>query len=197
MIPVRKQAGDTLVEVVMAIAIFSVALASVYSVANVSYRSGINARERTQAAHLLQDQAERLRRYRDQLVVQNIDISSADIFTAANFPGSTAKASAPAAPAAGGAIPPGMYVGTSSSGRLQAIAGLSPNCYGLPTCQLTIYVTRQQNSTVPALGKITALVYVTWKSLNGGEDNVSSFQYSLTDTRPIQPCDASLAGGGC
>ncbi|HEX7260054.1 MAG TPA: type II secretion system protein [Candidatus Saccharimonadia bacterium] len=64
-----NQAGDTLVEVVFAIAIISITLVSAYNVANNSYRIGVQARERIEAASVAQGQAELLRAWRDQNTV--------------------------------------------------------------------------------------------------------------------------------
>lgn len=67
----RGQAGDTLVEVVMAVAIISGTLVSAYAVANNSYRLGVQSRERIEAANLAQQQAELLRTYRDVKIAAN------------------------------------------------------------------------------------------------------------------------------
>lgn len=61
----RTQSGDTLVEVVMALAILSIALTLAYSLAGLSLRIGQGAQERTQAAEFAQQQAEALRNFRD------------------------------------------------------------------------------------------------------------------------------------
>jgi type II secretory pathway pseudopilin PulG len=62
---IRLQAGDTLVEVAMAIAILGMVLVSSFNVASAAFRMGQGAKERTQAANLVQEQAEALRNYRD------------------------------------------------------------------------------------------------------------------------------------
>ena len=62
----RTHKGDTLIEVVLSIAILSVTLTTAYNVANMTFRLGVAAREQTQAANLAQDQAEQLYAYREQ-----------------------------------------------------------------------------------------------------------------------------------
>lgn len=60
------QRGETLVEVVMALAILSLVLVSSYALATGTFRVGRGAGERTQAVNYLQEQAESLRSYRDK-----------------------------------------------------------------------------------------------------------------------------------
>lgn len=57
--------GETLVEVVMALAILSLVLVSSYALATSTFRQGRGAGERTQAVNYLQQQAEALRTYRN------------------------------------------------------------------------------------------------------------------------------------
>lgn len=59
------QRGDTLVEVMIATAILTVVLAASYNIAGAVFRLGQSAKERTQAANLIQEQAEALRSFRD------------------------------------------------------------------------------------------------------------------------------------
>lgn len=170
---IRAERGDTIVEVVMAIALFGIAMITAYNIAYNSYRTGVSARERTQAAHLLQDQAEKLRRYRDQLAAQYYNSDTTNIITASNFP--SGDSHMPPQPAA----------------NLTPIAGGTSSCTGLPTCQLKI------NSSISGSGrlaKVTATVSITWKGLVGNDDQTSSFSYVLTDTRATNACDNALAG---
>lgn len=64
----HSQRGDTLVEVVMALAILGVMLTAAFNIANLSYRVGTSSRERTTAINLAQKQAELLRQFRDDQV---------------------------------------------------------------------------------------------------------------------------------
>lgn len=59
--------GETLVEVVMALAILSLVLVSSYALATGTFRLGRGAGERTQAVNYLQEQAEALRTYRNEV----------------------------------------------------------------------------------------------------------------------------------
>lgn len=59
--------GDTLVEVVMALAILSLVLVSSYTLATGTFRLGRGAGERTQAVNYLQQQVEALRTYRNSV----------------------------------------------------------------------------------------------------------------------------------
>lgn len=61
----RGEHGDTLIEVVFAITIMGSVLISSAALSSLAYRSGISARERTQAANIAQGQAEALRNLRD------------------------------------------------------------------------------------------------------------------------------------
>jgi type II secretory pathway pseudopilin PulG len=61
----KSDRGDTLVEVVLAIAILGMVLVASFNVANAAFGLGQGAKERTQAANLVQEQAEALRNYRD------------------------------------------------------------------------------------------------------------------------------------
>lgn len=81
----RSQAGDTLLEVVIATSILSVVLVSAFNVANHSFRVGVQARERTEATHVAQKYAEELTAKRDYLVRTTPDTTT-PIFTLANFP---------------------------------------------------------------------------------------------------------------
>lgn len=59
--------GETLVEVVMALGILSLVLVSSYALATGTFRLGRGAGERTQAVNYLQEQAEALRSYRNNV----------------------------------------------------------------------------------------------------------------------------------
>ena len=63
--PQSNQRGDTLVEVTIALAILVMVLLSSFNLASYAFRLGEQAKERTQASQLAQEQAEALRNYRD------------------------------------------------------------------------------------------------------------------------------------
>lgn len=61
----RREAGDTIVEVLVAVVIISVVIAGAYQVTNQGLRIGQNSIERTQASAITAAQAETLRTLRD------------------------------------------------------------------------------------------------------------------------------------
>lgn len=61
----RKERGDTLVEVTIALAILASVLASSFALADLAFRVGQTSKERTQAVNFIQEQAEALHNYRD------------------------------------------------------------------------------------------------------------------------------------
>jgi prepilin-type N-terminal cleavage/methylation domain-containing protein len=179
-IRLRHSRGDTLVEVVIALAILALTFVVAYNTANLSYRTGVQAREDGVAAQLIQDQAEKLRAYRDQLIAADaLSAIPNDIF---RVPGK---------------FPPTMYM-TSSGSTLQAVAGSSTSpaiCFGLPTCTISVAITYPHPPPAdPLLDEIQAVISVNWTSLIGNVNNTSQITYYLTDTRVVPTCDNSLAG---
>ncbi|HUC86903.1 MAG TPA: prepilin-type N-terminal cleavage/methylation domain-containing protein [Candidatus Saccharimonadales bacterium] len=174
MINLQQTRGDTLVEVVIALAILAVTFAVAYNSANLSYQTSVQAREGTVAAQLLEDQAEKLRVYRDQQVAANLGGTN-DIFSAF---------------ASGGVY----YMNAND----QVTPGPSTTCTGLPSqsqCSVAIDITKTSYATQPYLNEIQAHIIVQWDSLIGGLPNTSDLTYYLTDTRPVPTiCDNSLAG---
>jgi len=65
--PKTSQRGETLVEVIMALGILSFLIISSYALATSTFRMGRSAGQRTQAVAYLQEQAEALRWYRDNI----------------------------------------------------------------------------------------------------------------------------------
>lgn len=61
----KNEDGDTLVEVILAIALISVVLVSAFNIIGSSYRTAMLSKERVEAVSLAQQQAERLRKLRD------------------------------------------------------------------------------------------------------------------------------------
>lgn len=60
-----NQRGDTLVEIIIAMAVLTAVLVSSTALVNRGFRLGLAARERNQASQLLQKQGEALHQYRD------------------------------------------------------------------------------------------------------------------------------------
>jgi Tfp pilus assembly protein PilV len=175
MIHLHRANGDTLVEVVIALAILAVMLASAYNVANYSYNVGAQARESTEAAQLIQDQAEELRLYRDGQVAADPS-GTGDIFSAFGDP----------------AAPTPFYMGTNGVLHTGSGTGIGI-CYNLPTCSVTDYVTETTN-TNNLLNELSINIQVSWTSILSNTPQTSQINYYLTDTRPIAPCDNSIAG---
>lgn len=61
MIRSRKMAGDTIIEVLLAMAVISVVLGSTYVVVNRSFRTTRQAQERSEAVKLLESQLEQIK----------------------------------------------------------------------------------------------------------------------------------------
>ena len=66
----RAQRGDTLIEVTLALAILASVIASTTALAASAFRLGQNARQRTEAASLMQQASEMLRNQRDSAISQ-------------------------------------------------------------------------------------------------------------------------------
>jgi prepilin-type N-terminal cleavage/methylation domain-containing protein len=175
-----NQSGDTLVEVVMAMAILSVVLVSAYNVSNLSYRLGTQARERTEAAHLMQEQAERLTLYRNTFVKNNpsIPVSGPNMLTTV-----------------GGVFPAiGVdYIFDNDLNRVPCVASGPP-------CDVGRYHVAVRATSGVGVGsvKMTSNITVTWQSAVTDELNTSKIEnFVLVDTRGIKlrNCDVATAPG--
>lgn len=166
--------GDTLVEVVLSIAILSVVLVTSYTIANYDYRIGVQARERTEAINLAQQQAERLVAARDVAVAANPNPATA-IFTGmhGNYyldqnlaPHSCHPVAVTAFNQANG-CPSGMRYQVWISSAFDAAH-------------------QQLNSTIHA----------NWVSLIGTEANSTDFKMVVADLRTNNVRDCSVKGQG-
>lgn len=171
----RSQRGDTLVEVVMAAAILSVVLATSFNIASLSFRLGVQARERSEAVRLVQEQAERLHLYRDQLASANASDLTIHLFDNSHLGNCATECRFdPTAPVAAGTQP--------------TDCALTP-----AACQQGIY--HVAITATPTAGEsVEPTIKVSWTSILGGEDNVSQVKLFLADKRAIQPRDCSVAG---
>jgi Tfp pilus assembly protein PilV len=190
-----RQSGDTLVEVVMSIAILALTLVTTYNIANTAFSAGIQAREQTQAVYLAQDQAEKLRYYRDYLVAQDPDeLVSTNIMSAANFSSCN-----------GGG---GCYVDIAGNGTPTLNSGQ------LPAAQSDLFNGVQYNVSIGPLSGSNAVgasvptgegqfkVTVTWDSTFGTgitigtakNQNITTLNVILADPRGINPRDCSVVG---
>lgn len=184
-----KQRGDTLVEVAMAGAILAVVIATAFNIANLSYRVGVQARERTVVGGILQQQAEQLRSYRDNLVTDFPNITT--------NPPNIVDAKAPLCSAAtpchmqANAVNSLPLTATGAQGAYQPVNGTLAIA---PFYTSQIVLTRVDDAT---RGKIVyATITVTWVSSISTVTNTSSLKIALADIRGLQPVDCSVAGSG-
>lgn len=191
------QRGDTIVEVVIAMAILTLGLTVAYNVANHSFRLGTQARERTQASYIAQSQAEKLTQYRDAVEQQaTAQGSTADIMnTAANFANCVGSGCAMTQWAA--TASPFNY--TQTKGLWHPVVGslcldatgaaVGSGCFYTVTITAPPYVHAiNQTSTM----KFT--ITVTWTSAIGSDPNKVVIPVDLGDTRNGEPLDCSVAG---
>lgn len=183
----NNQRGDTLVEVVVAMAIFTILLVSVYTVASLSVRVGIQARERTQAIYLAQQQAERLLARRDVLLEENQespppDGTGVNIFSITNFRASNAPY-----------VLDSTLTKRDCSGTLAAPTGAS--------CQNGIFsvaigsTTQTRFRPGPTPDQLNANIQVSWVSPIGGTTtNTVNVRVTLSDTRANPVRDCSVKG---
>jgi hypothetical protein len=189
----KNQRGDTLVEVALSIAILSVVLTTSFNVANLTFRLGLDARERVQVLGLMQDQAERLRLYRDRLVATT-DISipasgradGSGMFDALDL----------ACPISPAATPQNCHLNFDANGEpvptpgtLNGISGTPPNT--IIRVQ-SINVWGGPSGPDPRDKRRAFKIVGTWDAPGGGT-NSSQINLVLVDKRS-QPIDCSVAG---
>jgi Tfp pilus assembly protein PilV len=175
-----NQAGDTLVEVAMAISILSVILVTAYSVANTSAETGLQARERTEATQLAQSQAELLRSWRDYDVSQpSPDLQDA-FFTplsscTATTPCTISEPSGPGsfeATLTGNAVTNGLF-------HIQVISSVS----GVPENRVDNKIIIEWDSNRGS-----------WNTANG---NTSEVDFTLVDTSNYNPLNCTSDEENC
>lgn len=191
----KSQRGDTLVEVVISLAILAVTLVSAFDISNRSFAEGSQAREHSQAIFLAQDQAEKLDYYRDYLVAQNQSVTSVPSLITAGAPGNF------------GTCNGGCHVEIDGGGVPSLIPGPLPAAETTPFGNLKYFV---QIGPLNPAGVILAsqpdqaqlTVTVTWDAAistgvvaNGGtNENTTTLNVLLVDPRGILPRDCSVAG---
>jgi type II secretory pathway pseudopilin PulG len=168
-----SQRGDTLVEVVVSMAILSVVLASGFSLASSSYNIGREARERTEAANLAQQQAELLTQYRDWLIDQTKDTNS-DLFTTATDPVTGTN----------------HFPANGTTFRMKDSRSWEPCPTG---CQTSLYSVTITPFYATGGDKMTARVTVGWESAVSHDDNTTTFDLVMVDSRGIQPRNCEVA----
>lgn len=72
----RRENGDTLVEVILAIALMSLVLVGSFNIIGAAYRTAMLSKERIEAVSLAQQQAERLRKLRDDQQAAEVAFSA-------------------------------------------------------------------------------------------------------------------------
>lgn len=171
MLSLRKQTGDTIIEVLIAIMIAGLAIGTSYSIASKSIQRAISARERDSAVGVLESQISALK-----LRQQKTDsaafaarftyptthfclIDSASDPTAATWLPQANLAAAPlAAPSAGAPTSSQPY---------------DPDCVKSGTYYMDITTAQDPTSSTPTNYQLT----VRWPRIGGGADNVTTFYY--------------------
>lgn len=170
-----NQRGDTLIEVVISIAILSVTLVTAFNIANLSFRIGSQARERTQAIYIAQDQAEKLRFYRDQLVSYAVANGSASNYVINQ-----------------------MQTSCGAQCYMVQIAGgkwVPNNCGGTCTAVAPFYNVKIVPATVPgSADEMHYTITVSWQNAAADVTNNSVLDLTLVDKRGIQPRNCDIAG---
>lgn len=176
----RREGGETLVEVIVALAILATVLSSAFNVATLAYRDGTSSKERTEAINFAQQQAEMLRQYRD--VAQQIPaIAGAPVYPVAV---------APCAPSTA-AIPTTCYHMQEPSvpgGFITAVPGDLTD----PTGRFRVGIA-QGPAPPPGYKLVNYLITVQWEPAiySGGAPNVAQLKLSLADHSSfnLRPCE--------
>ena len=191
----RKQRGDTLVEVVLAIAILGSVLTIAYRMSTESFQLGVDSREHIQAVNVAQQQAEELRWYASQQMMKGTSLLSTANGTLL-FQCPLANGICNMQSSAG--------VITPQNGAYDCSAVVSPGCrvqFQSPNdIALDPNPTAPPGSTYPELDeKIT----VTWPSIvqssepclsAGANCETVSLDVRLADVNNYSPIDCSVAG---
>jgi Tfp pilus assembly protein PilV len=149
----RWQAGDTLVEITIALAILAMVLTSCVLLGTSAMRVGSDSKQRSQAAELAQEQAEGLRSYRD--IAGWTTFNTDPVVTAGT-----------------------AFHMDSSSGDWEASSGpFSPNIGGNPSVY-TVSMVASSVSTSERRFDIT----VRWQAAGGRNDSVNFSDYLVDPT---------------
>jgi Tfp pilus assembly protein PilV len=160
----KRQNGDTLVEVTFAIAILTVVLVTAYNIASVTVHTGLQARERTEAAKIAQDQAEQLRGWRDY------DLANGNTFFA-NDPGLSACFSGPCT----------IYI--------HSVQCTGANCGPPSEPGNALYKVQVQAAwDNPQHSRVLFSIKVRWENaVDPSTQNVTSVDFRMADTSKIKP----------
>jgi prepilin-type N-terminal cleavage/methylation domain-containing protein len=146
---ISKQSGDTLIEVIIAITIIGTILTSAITLSTRAIRLGIAARERSQAAQLLQQQAEGLRSLRDTMAWTDfrtaIDSSCASTFHVERFEPS-----------------PGVFRWRTASGPYAPVIDGQPTIFNIEIASMC--------SPLPQPNLREFTITANWERIGGGTD---------------------------
>jgi type II secretory pathway pseudopilin PulG len=187
----HHQRGDTLVEVTIAIAIISSVIGSIIYISGAAFRLGETARQRTEAASLLQQEAELIRNERDNDIV-TLTSSGWTTFLHKVFLGASVG---PACAAGGGTgdIYTFAPAATFVSGNVWSPSGAS---YSVQTSQSTYTITSTACSlgTAPGGGStndIRFAIHITWTGADGQQQQ-GDLDTDLVDISGINQLVPSL-----
>lgn len=175
----RREGGETLVEVIVALAILATVLSSAFNVATLAYRDGTSSKERTEAINFAQQQAEMLRQYRD--VAQQIPAAvGAPAYPVLGCTGVTDTASPP----------PTSCFYMAEGAFITAVLGELTD----PTGRYKVGIAPVTTPASPYPGKlINYLITVHWEPAiaSGGVENVAQLKLSLADHSSfnLRPCE--------
>jgi Tfp pilus assembly protein PilV len=188
----RAQSGDTLVEVVFAIAILASVLTTAYHMSTQAFALGIDSREHVQAINVAQQQAEELRWYADQIIA-NATPGGLATNVAGACGGSCSMQGAPTPTLTGGIYDCSSAVTAGCLVQISTVNDIA-----------TDILPGNHGETYP---EIDEEITVTWPSsvqgtetcLDGGTDcERVSLDERIADTTNYAPIDCSVAGSpGC
>lgn len=184
-----NQRGDTLIEVVIATVIIGTILFSAYTLSTKAFQVGQSAKERTQAAELLQRQAEGIRALRDNSASWDAFYSQINSIDRSAF-----------------------HV-TGSSSQWQLVNNTDPDGYWQPGCtspcvgqdanvatyyRIKVSATYEQDPNSPVdVDKMIFTVDIFWPRLGSGPQETSQLIFKLTDRQlPLVSYANSLVGRG-
>lgn len=178
---IRKEAGDTLVEVALAMAILGAVIAAAYAVSNRAVRVGVQAKERNEAAQLQQYQAEALRNYRDNY---GWTLFKTRMDSVKMTPASYGKTD-PCGTDAATSVTDRFYFTTTGSALPKW--EIRDHQVNTPSVYRQCIVARPVPDTDPNANKYRFDIHITWEPIGGGETNRSVLTTYLGDIAEIAP----------
>lgn len=165
----QNEHGDTLIEVILATIIIGTILFSAYTLVNKAFQLGQSARERSQAAQLLQQQAEGLRSLRDRAASFNNfrDNLAGQVGDLDEF--HLERQSNKWDPASGGDWDPSAVDTELPSGLYEITIDAD-------------FVGPSEATPFSQTDLMKATIAINWQRLGGGPDETSTLYLHLTDT---------------